>query len=195
MTWADQHGVGYLAWGWWVLSQDEKDSAGCSAFYLLNSYDGTPAAPNGTALHDHLISLAGGGTTTTTGPPPPTKSTKPAAKLKRFSASVKAGGTRVAFTLRAAQSCTGTLAGQTVSTYAVSAAKSKRHKVALGSVHFTLKANKAKTVVLKLSKNSRKLLAAHHQLKVRITITLTGATIHRTVTGRTVTLKKPRTHS
>jgi endoglucanase len=45
MTWADQNGVGYLAWGWWVLAQSEKDDAGCSAFYLLNDYDGTPALP------------------------------------------------------------------------------------------------------------------------------------------------------
>jgi endoglucanase len=187
MTWADQHGVGYLAWGWWVLSQDEKDSAGCSAFYLLNSYDGTPAAPNGTALHDHLISLAG---TSPNGPT--TTSSKPAVKLKTFRSSVKSGGSKVAFTLRSASSCTGTLTGQTANTYAVSAVKAKRHKVGLGSVRFSLKGGKAKTVVLKLSKASRKLLAAHHRLKVQITITLTGATTRRTVIHRTVALTTPR---
>ncbi|HXD63584.1 MAG TPA: cellulase family glycosylhydrolase [Solirubrobacteraceae bacterium] len=193
MTWADQHGVGYLAWGWWVLSQDEKDSAGCSAFYLLNSYDGTPAAPNGTALHDHLISLAGAGAGTSPGGPTgPTKITKAAVKLKAFRVSVKPGGSKVAFTLRSAQSATGTLTGQTVSRYAVSAAKIKRHTVSLGSVRFSLKAGKAKTVVLKLSKASRKLLAAHHRLKVQITLTLAGASTRRTVIRRTVTLKAPR---
>jgi endoglucanase len=191
MTWADQHGVGYLAWGWWVLSQDEKDSAGCSAFYLLNSYDGTPAAPNGTALHDHLISLAGAGTSPG-GLTGPTTTTKPAVKLKAFRVSVKPGGSQVAFTLRSAQSATGTLTGQTVSKYAVTAAKVKRHKVSLGSVRFSLKGGKAKTVVLKLSKASRKLLAAHHRLKVQITLTLAGATTRRTVLRRTVTLKAPR---
>jgi endoglucanase len=191
MTWADQHGVSYLAWGWWVLSQSEKDNAGCSAFYLLNSYDGTPAPPNGTALHDHLLALAGGGGTPT---PPPTTTAKPPAKLKAFSASVKAGGTRVAFTLRAAQSCAGTLTGQTVSSYAVSAAKVKRHKVSLGSVRFSLSAGKSKTIVLKLSKASHKLLAAHHRLKVRITITLTSASTRRTVIGRTITLTLTRAH-
>ena len=196
MTWADQHGVGYLAWGWWVLSQSEKDAAGCSAFYLLNSYDGTPAPPNGTALHDHLLALAaGGGGSTTTTPTTPTPTGKPPAKLKTFRASVKAGGTQVAFTLRAAQSCHGTLTGQTVSTYAVSAAKAKRHKVSLGLVRFSLTAGKTKIVVLKLSKPSRKLLKAHRRLKVRVTITLTSATTRRTVIGRTLTLSTPRSRT
>jgi endoglucanase len=198
MTWADQHGVGYLAWGWWVLSQSEKDDAGCSAFYLLNSYDGTPAAPNGTTLHDHLLSLPAGGLAS--GPPPVTTSptgttgpkAKPPVKLKAFAVSVKSGGSKVAFTLRSAQSCTGRLTGQTVSKYAVSAARVKRHQVSLGSVRFSLKGGKAKTVVLKLSKASHKLLAAHHRLKVQITLTLAGATTRRTVIRRTITLKVPR---
>ena len=45
MTWADQHGVGYLAWGWWVLSQSEKDAAGCSAFYLTQQLRRHAGAP------------------------------------------------------------------------------------------------------------------------------------------------------
>ncbi len=188
MTWADQHGVGYLAWGWWVLSQNEKDAAGCSAFYLLNSYDGTPAPPNGTALHDHLLSLPAGGATSTTNPP---TAAKPPVNLKGFSASVQSGGSKVTFTLRSAQSCAGTLTGQTASSYAVGAAKSKRHKVSLGSVRFTLKGGKAKKVVLKLSKASRTLLAAHHRLKVQLTLTLTSATTRRTVIHRTITLTTP----
>jgi hypothetical protein len=199
MTWADQHGVGYLAWGWWVLSQSEKDDAGCSAFYLLNSYDGTPAAPNGTTLHDHLLSLPAGGITGNpppgtgpTGPTPP--GAKPAVKLKGFSASVARGGASVTFTLRSAQSCTGKLTGQTVNKYAVATAKTKRRAVSLGSARFSLTAGKAKKVVLKLSKASRKLLTAHHRLKVQITLTMTGATTRRTVLRRTLTLKLPRSH-
>ncbi|MFZ0044166.1 MAG: cellulase family glycosylhydrolase, partial [Solirubrobacteraceae bacterium] len=61
MNWADQHGVSYLAWGWWVLTQQEQNDAGCSAYYLLDDYNGTPAAPNGTVLHDHLAALAAAG--------------------------------------------------------------------------------------------------------------------------------------
>ena len=60
MTWADQHGIGYLAWGWWVLSAQEIKDAGCNAFYLITNPSGTPADPNGTALHDHLAALASG---------------------------------------------------------------------------------------------------------------------------------------
>jgi hypothetical protein len=195
MTWADQHGVGYLAWGWWVLSQDEKDAAGCSAFYLLNSYDGTPAPPNGTTLHDHLLSLPAGGLLT--GPPPtgptgPTKTTKPPVKLKTFSASVKPGGASVVFTVRSAQNCSGRLTGQTVSKYAVG--NGKRHTVSLGSARFSLKAGKAKKIALKLSAASHKLLTAHHRLKVQIALTLTGATTRRTVVHKTITLRLPRTH-
>jgi len=107
---------------------------------------------------------------------------------------VVAGGSRVRFTLRSAQSCRGRLTGQTVSKYAVSSAKHKRRKVSLGSVRFSLKAGKSKTVVLKLSKASRRLLKAKHKLKVRITITLTSAANSRTVIHRRITLKVPRAH-
>jgi hypothetical protein len=186
MTWADQHGVGYLAWGWWVLSQQEKDDAGCSAFYLLDDYNGTPAVPNGTALHDHLLALGGGLITT-----PGSGAKKPRITLKTFKASVVSGGSRVRFTLRSAQSCRGRLTGQTVSKYAVSSAKHMRRKVSLGSVRFSLKAGKSKTVVLKLSKASRRLLKAKHKLKVQITITLTSAANRRTVIHRRITLKMP----
>jgi endoglucanase len=188
MTWADQHGVSYLAWGWWVLSQTEKDDAGCSAFYLLDGWDGTPAAPNGTALHDHLLSLAAGGGAT--GGPPST-SGRPPVKLKAFSASVPAGAKSVVFTLRSAQSCGGALSGQTVSRYAVPTRSSKRRRVALGSVRFSLKAGKTKRVTLKLSKSSHALLLANHRLKVQITLTLTGPSTRRTVIRRTITLKAP----
>jgi hypothetical protein len=193
MTWADQHGVGYLAWGWWVLSQNEKDGAGCSAFYLIDSYDGTPAPPNGTALHTHLLSLpAGGATTTTPGSPTSPGSPKPSVTLRAFKASVRSGGASVAFTLRSVQSCAGTLTGQTVNSYARSAAKAKRHKVSLGSVHFSLKGGKSKTVVLKLTQAARKLLRAHHRVTVRIIFTLTSATTRRTVLHRTIPLTVPR---
>jgi hypothetical protein len=71
MNWADQNGVSYLAWGWEVLSADEISEQKCSAFYLTSDPSGTPAAPNGTALHDHLLTLPAGGVTGTTGGGPP----------------------------------------------------------------------------------------------------------------------------
>jgi endoglucanase len=57
MNWADGAGVGYLAWGWWVLTPEEINDAGCSAYYLITDPSGTPAVPNGTALHNHLALL------------------------------------------------------------------------------------------------------------------------------------------
>lgn len=201
MTWADQHGVGYLAWGWWVLSQAEKDAAGCSAFYLLDDYNGTPAAPNGTALHGHLLSLPAGGitpttTTTTTTPttPVPPPGRRPRVTLNLFRDAVSAGGSSVAFTLRSARRCKGTLTAQTAASYAATAVKGKRHRVSLGTVHFTLAAGKAHVVVLRLTRASHKLLVAKHALRVIITITLAGTGHDTTISRRTLTLREPARH-
>ena len=68
MNWADQNGVSYLAWSWNVLSSSEQDDGGCSAYFLINDFNGTPAAPNGVALHAHLAALAAAGSATTTTP-------------------------------------------------------------------------------------------------------------------------------
>jgi hypothetical protein len=210
MNWADEHGVGYLAWGWIELSQQEKDDAGCSALYLIEDYGGTPAAPNGTALHDHLLTLPPGGvigttggntpspsstttttatTATTTGKVPSGGSSQPPVTLTLLKQIVKSGGRNIGFTLRSAQNCAGALTGQTVESYVSTHTKRKRHPVSLGVVHFALKADKAKTVVLTLSKAAQKLLAAKRTLKVRITITLTSAGHRTTVVHRTLTIK------
>lgn len=52
MKWADSRGIGYLAWAWWVLPV-----LGCDNYALISDLDGTPLAPAGTALHDHLAEL------------------------------------------------------------------------------------------------------------------------------------------
>jgi endoglucanase len=52
MKWADAHGVGYLAWAW-VL-----EVKACSAYSVISNVNGTPRAPNGTALKAHLAALA-----------------------------------------------------------------------------------------------------------------------------------------
>jgi endoglucanase len=201
MGWADQHGISYLAWGWIVLDQAEKDSEGCGAFYLIDDYGGTPAFPNGTLLHDHLLTLPAGGVTgNATGgatgitPGLPPGNTQLPVGLKILKDVVRPGGATVAFTLSSPENCTGTLTGQTVNAYAVTSAKHKRRHVSLGSVHFSLKAGKAKTVVLTLSKTSRRLLRAKRTLKVRITITLTSAGHRKTTLSRTLTLKTPVRH-
>jgi endoglucanase len=210
MNWADGHGVSYLAWGWVELSQQEKDDEGCSAFYLIENYGGTPAFPNGTLLHDHLLTLPAGGvstatssttgttagtttaagTTTVTGKAVhPGPGGQPAVALRFLTATVHSGGRSVGFALRSPEDCSGTLTGQTVSSYAATSVKGKKRRpVSLGTVHFALKAGKAKTVVLVLSKASRRLLAAKHQLEVQITITSAATGRRMTVVRRTIKL-------
>jgi endoglucanase len=175
MNWADSAGVSYLAWGWMVESQAERDADRCSAFYLIDNYTKyTPAQPNGVAIHTHLRALASGA-----------GNRKPPVILTRFRATVKAGDASVGFALRSAETSKGTLSGKTVHPYG----SRKPHQISLGDVHFTLHARRSKTAVLKLSRPARKLLLGKRSLKVRITITLTSAEHRRTITHRTVTLK------
>ncbi len=189
MSWADTSGVSYLAWVWLVDDPPQPGDDACDRHGLLSSYDGTPIGPNGTAVHAHLTALAGG--TTTTGPGTTTTGKgKPAVTLRSFSAAVAPGGSAVRLRLRSAQKCTGAITGQTAKSYAVTTVKHKARKVSLGSVKFSLKAGKAKTVVLKLTKASKKLLAAKHSLKVQFTITLSSPGHRRTVLRRTTTLRR-----
>jgi hypothetical protein len=69
-------------------------------------------------------------------------------------------------------------------------AAAKKRRVSLGSVRFKLTAGKSKTVVLKLSRKGRKLLARRHSLRVKFAITLTGAS--KSTSSRTLTLRLPR---
>jgi endoglucanase len=192
MSWADQHGVSYLAWGWWVLSQQEISDDGCAAYYLLSDYGGTPAAPNGTSLHDHLLALPAGGLSGTGAPvgPPP----KSRISLLAFHARVEPGGAKVKLKLRSAQGCNGTIAGQAAKAFAVRYAARKRHGVSLGTAHFRLVAGNSTTVVLELPKPARKLLSAGHSLSARFTLTLSNDQDLRTVLRRTSTLKLPAIH-
>jgi endoglucanase len=62
MSWADQHGVSYLGWGWFLLT----GAADCNNYYLVDA-NGAPQAPNGTSVYAHLQALdAPGGLTQTT---------------------------------------------------------------------------------------------------------------------------------
>jgi hypothetical protein len=207
MTWADTNGVSYLAWVWLVDDPPQPGDDPCNRQGMLSSYDGTPLAPHGTAVHDHLTALvaSGTGTTTTTTTTTGTTTTgsgkttttgngtgpgtgtvvKPAVTLSSFSVALQSGGSAIKLGLRAAQKCSGTITGE-----AVNAVEHKVRNVSLGSVNFSLKAGKAKTVVLELSKASRKLLAAKRSLKVEIIITLTSAGHRRTVLHRTRTLHR-----
>jgi len=207
MAWADEHGVGYLAWGWWVLTPGEIAAAGCSAYYLLTSYDGTPAPPNGTTLRSHLLSLPpggdtlpGGGATGTggsggAGSGPSTGSgtgpggRKPPVTLLGFRVQVEPAGTKLSLTLTAAKSCAGVVAGRSAKAFKVSGHKPR--KLALGTTHLALAAGKRKTVVLKLPAPARKLLATVGSLRARFTLRLSGAQNAATILKRPATLKAP----
>jgi hypothetical protein len=196
MDWADANGVSYLAWDWFVDPPPQQGDDPCDRQGLLSSYTGTPLAPNGTAVHDHLIALATGtGTTTTSttkstttttgsGTGPGTGNVKPAVRLRSFRA-VQSGGSVVKFRLRSAQKCAGTITVQTVT-----GVQHKARRVSLGSVKFSLKAGRRKTVILKLSRASRKLLATERSFKAQITITLTSPGYRRTVLHRAKTLHR-----
>lgn len=51
MSWADAHGVSYLAWSWMV-----GDASGYTAQKLLTNYDGTPN-DYGRVVRDHLVTM------------------------------------------------------------------------------------------------------------------------------------------
>jgi endoglucanase len=53
MKWADERGIGYLPWAWWILPD-----RGCSLPVLLRNLRGDARKPNGTALKQHLAMLA-----------------------------------------------------------------------------------------------------------------------------------------
>jgi len=72
MNWADRHGVGYLMWQWIVLEPSELATPPCASLAIIADAQGTPMAPNGTALKAHLDALAAGTTppgAMTTAPP------------------------------------------------------------------------------------------------------------------------------
>jgi endoglucanase len=191
MDWADAHGVSYLAWAWVVLSQEDKEKEGCEAFTLINDYSGTPASPNGVAVHDHLLALAGGtaGGTGTTGAG---KTTPAPAKIKllRFHPTVEPGGAKVSFQLEAAQSCKAAIAGLTAKPFKLGGRKAR--KVGLGSATQSLTANKPAKVTIKLPAKARLLLKAKGSLKAHFTVTLSGGGNATTVTPQTALLKEPK---
>jgi hypothetical protein len=201
MTWADAHGISYLAWGWWVLTPQEISDAGCSAYYLRTDAAGTPAAPNGVNLHDHLAALfaAGGTTPTQTAPTTSTPTTtpttngggKPVAPISSFAAKLAANGKTLAITLKAPLASTGSISARTVKTFPVKGSKKKK-PVTVGTAKISLAAGKAKTVNLTLSSASRTLLRKLKSLKVQLVITLSNAQAKSTGTSRTVTLKAPK---
>ena len=178
MSWADSVGVSYLAWAWILETQAEKDADGCGAYVLIDNYSSyTPSAPNGTAVHNHLLALA-----------------KPISKpapltLSTFHAALRTGTRKIAFTLRSPQRATVAVRGRTLHAYR--AGKGKRHRLALGTVRLELSANRTRTVTRTLSRAFRTLLTTRKSVTVRFTITMSSPHHRTKVITRTVTLRAP----
>jgi hypothetical protein len=201
MNWADGHGVSYLAWAWVSLTQEEIEEEECSAFYLITDYDSySPANPNGTPVHDHLVALkaaggggaGGGGTGGGSNTPPPAPAPGPGAKqgtisVLKFATKGATDGKTVSFMIDAGQACNGTIAGQSAKPLALGGKKPK--KLALGSVNFALAAGKTTKVSLKLSGAARQALAKG-SVKANFAVTLSSPGSATTTQSLSTTLKK-----
>ena len=55
MTWAEDHGIGYLPWAWWDVDASESVPNATYALYSGNSF--TPKAPSGTKFKAYLAGL------------------------------------------------------------------------------------------------------------------------------------------
>jgi hypothetical protein len=172
MDWADRHGVGYLAWGWWVLVKEPQ----CSTLALLADQQGTPRAPNGTALKAHLDALArttGNGTGSigvggSVGSQPSSSDTA-APRLKLGGKTRQKLGRAASVTVRCSEACSARATGL----LAISdrrGADERRLIAAKGRAA----AGKAITLRLKLSARTRRLaaLALRRHGKVVATITV-----------------------
>ena len=91
LNWADEHGIGYLAWAWWDLTGTPSDPGlGCRNFALIQDLDGTPTVPYGSDYRAHLLAPLD------ELPPPVIR--EPAA-LKIISAKAKGGKIRATYRL------------------------------------------------------------------------------------------------
>ena len=184
MNWDDAHGIGYLGWGWFIMT------AHCQYAYLITAWNGTPAAPNGTALQAHLAALAAAndGSATpsvasvapgspvaqpttgasVTGAGQPTAG--PAAPCVR--PTLRVGRTRLtrhalSVGLRSSRRAAGRLRARTVARYG-------RRSIALGSKRFRLPAGSWRVITVALPARARRLLAGHRWVRAAVAVTVAG---------------------
>jgi hypothetical protein len=194
MDWADRHGVGYLAWGWWVLRADPA----CQTLALLADPSGTPRAPNGTALKAHLDALArtpNAGAPGTPGLTPTLGSTTlpgaardtAAPRLVLAGRTTQRLGRSAAVSLRCSEACTARATGRLAIT-------ARGRRTTLGLTPGSAKAGAGRSVTLGLSLSSRVRRAAARALRRRgratatITVTVTDAARNSTTALRRVRL-------
>jgi hypothetical protein len=154
-----------------------------------------PAAPPATGDP----APAGTGTPSGTGTPAPTPSTGPA----MTASAPRVTGDTVRLTLSCAgpKGCAGGISVTTVQkmlgrkVMSVSAAKAKlrRKAVSVGSLRFTVAAGKKRTLVVKLNRTGKKLLARFKKLPATITAWMTdGSGKRKTILAKKTVLKKAK---
>jgi hypothetical protein len=190
MSWSDQHGIGYLMWGWYVL----PDKA-CSQVALISDTDGTPRAPNGTAFKAHMDALARGqGGSTANGPGATTGAGSPGAGGPNASdhtapALTLAGrrtqrlGRTVGVAVRCSERCHARLAGSLV-------VRGKRYRLAARTAN--LAGGRTRTLTLKMTSRARRAarnaLRRHRRAIAALTVTLTDAAGNTRKATRTIRL-------
>ena len=186
-------------------SRPRQDADGCSAFYLIDDYGPyTPASPNGTVLRNHLLALkaatagggdgggggggTGGGQSPTAAPAAVGPGTKTPIAILKFATTGITDGKTVTFTVDAGHSCSGSISGQSTKPTATDGKKPK--KLALGSVEFTLAANKSTKVTLKLSAAARVELQTTGSLRGAFTLSVSSPGSAASNRSLSKTLKK-----
>jgi hypothetical protein len=160
MNWADDHGVGYLVWAWWVLPDEPQ----CDRLAVLADVDGTPRAPNGTALKAHLDRLAG-----------------VALKASLGGRSKQRLGSSVAVTVKCSAPCTATARGTLVV-----GRRSYKLKAVTGAVAKT----RTLKLKLKLSKKQRAAAARRGSASVKVSLSVVDAAGDKATAKRTIRLKR-----
>jgi Cellulase (glycosyl hydrolase family 5) len=211
MSWADAHGIGYLGWGWFILS------AHCQSLYLIIDWNGDPASPNGTALKDHLAALwATGPASGSSGPA--SGSSGPASGSSGQTQSPSGGGASTAsghragparpkvrwlwirltghslsIRLRSSLPATGQVIARTGSRLrATDRRPSHRRWIALGSERFSLPPRTWRVIKLKLAPMAGRLLARHRTVRVQVTVTVAAADSGGLSVARVVEVRAPR---
>jgi hypothetical protein len=225
MDWDDAHGIGYLGWGWFLLTRH------CQSLYLITDWSGTPAFPNGTALHDHLAALAaaaggsgasgggatisGGGAATSGGgsgapsaggkvinsgtcgltalpvlPPPAGDSgtaSPTSAKPKLQARRIRLTQEMLSVRLRSSQRATGEVSAITVRPFSVTVGRHHaRLRIALGSKHFSLPAQRWQAIRFTLPARARRLLADRPAVRAKVTISVTDTSCRTATLARVI---------
>jgi Cellulase (glycosyl hydrolase family 5) len=199
MNWDDAHGIGYLGWGWFILTPH------CQSLYLITDWNGTPASPNGTALHDHLAALwaagdpslnpsaqtgtpgagsgggasgasGGGATGTSSGPRgavSPSSDVKPIwSKPGLHVQWIRLTRKTLAVRLKSSRSLGARLSARTAPAFSLAGWGSRwQPGIGLGARRFTLRAQTWRVITVTVPARAQRLIAGQSGVRAKVTIT------------------------